>query len=932
MDNELSFTNPARLREELQTAFESKAASRSVDPLANDVRAAAYRLSQSLFSGAVSLGDLTDVVRDIETDGARARAEEFRDRHAAGASLSANGFAALLKALPSEFEAFRDSLNGCAAGVVFTAHPTFANSPQMRSAIAAFASGRLDPQAFKTRVSALDRVTDGAITLPEEHAEVLNVAANARSALAQFYDAALALAQERYPDRWREIDPALVSIASWVGYDLDGRTDIRWFETIRLRLEEKVHQLKAYIVALEDVGADLDNVLQRLRDAAEWTARCERLFAEDLDDPSRLVAAANALTGDDKGRLTSLQDIRAALREHSGRAEDPATQRRLHLIASEMRAYGLGTARIHLRVNAAQVRSALRAELNLGVAQKFSDRTLLEATAEQFASTGTEQVNFASLFRESMTARRQLMLCAQLLKHADADTPIRFLIAECEAPATVLGAIFLAKKFGVDHALDISPLFETPDGIERGGRMLERLLSEDAYKEYVRRRGVLSIQLGFSDSGRFIGQVAANMAIERLHILLAREMAASGMSDVRVILFNTHGESMGRGGFPGPLNERLDYVLTPWARARFQREGVALTGESSFQGGDGFLHFQTPELASATIASIIAWSVGPATRDEKDRFYTDINFSWDVYRTIKQWQEDLFDDVSYQRLLRSIGPNLLPLTGSRKVRRDSGASAGDIAKSLRAIPHNAILQQLAAPMNVFGGFGAATAREPDRFATLKDRSVRIRSLLKIAGAARGLSSLSTLRAYGAAFDPSFWQVRSVHAESESDGELFAEIARALEGAEICDAIDSLANRASRDRRLFDRYNHERAENGFTSDLYALHVLRLASLMFAFRLVGGLPAFSPRHDISRTALLQRVFSLDFAAAADAIAEIFPEAADAPAAFDALDEASDAAAEKAGYPEIHQDVVQPLRKVGDFVHAATRAIAHYYGAYG
>ena len=55
------------------------------------------------------------------------------------------------------------------------------------------------------------------------------------------------------------------------------------------------------------------------------------------------------------------------------------------------------------------------------------------------------RVNLASIFLEAMTARRQLMLCAQFLKHIDADTPIRFLIAECEAPATVMGAVYLAR-------------------------------------------------------------------------------------------------------------------------------------------------------------------------------------------------------------------------------------------------------------------------------------------------------------------------------------------------------------------------------------------------------------------------------------------------------------------------------------------------------
>ena len=145
-----------------------------------------------------------------------------------------------------------------------------------------------------------------------------------------------------------------------------------------------------------------------------------------------------------------------------------------------------------------------------------------------------------------MTARRQFMLCAQILKHIDADTPIRFLIAECEAPATVMGAVYLARLYGVEERLDISPLFETPTAIESGGRFIERLLNEEEYRTYVTRRKRMSIQIGFSDSGRFMGQCGAELAIERLQVLFAKALAAANLPDVEALIFNTHGESMGR--------------------------------------------------------------------------------------------------------------------------------------------------------------------------------------------------------------------------------------------------------------------------------------------------------------------------------------------------------------------------------------------------
>lgn len=606
----------------------------------------------------------------------------------------------------------------------------------------------------------------------------------------------------------------------------------------------------------------------------------------------------------------------------------------LQLLASEMEAYGLGVARIHLRINAAQVRSALRAELGLSSSQAFFDRTVFDLAADKFKETEKERVNFASLFAEKMTARRQFMLCAQLLKHVDADTPIRFLIAECEAPATVMGAVYLARKFGVEKSVDISPLFETPDGIEKGGRLLERLLAEESYRDYVTDRGVLSIQLGFSDSGRFMGQVPSNMSIERLHIQLAREMGKRGLTNVKAILFNTHGESMGRGCFPGTLKERFDFNMTPWARARYGKEGVHLIAESSFQGGDGFMHFETPAIARSTIGGMLSWGLDRPTKDKEDRFYNDINFSWDLFRSIKSWQEDLFSDPSYRSILTSLGPNFLPLTGSRKVKRDTGSSAGDVAKSLRAIPHNAILQQLAAPANVFGGFGAGGAREPERFIQLIENSDRVSGLIKIAKHARERTSLSVLRAYASLFDPGFWFVRARFTKEADAAAAYTRLGEELADGRLSHAVEYFANNVSKDRRLFDTFLRDEGWTAipFDRSLYALHVIRIAVCMHVFYATSHLPGFSPRHDVSLPALMKLVLGFQFAEAAEKIKEIFPEAGSAPAAFAEIKEVADNVDAVRGYPEIHETIVEPLQAADDLVKEITKSIVHFYDAFG
>lgn len=898
------------------------------DPLASGVRMLSIDLWDRLIRGESDLDAIMALVKAVSDEALGDRARRLAAKAAPGDWRGAVE-AAFTGLEGASFDDVARRLSQTRVGAVFTAHPTFAMSRALRAI-----AGRLASGGEAGGLEKLVHAPDADVTLRYEHDEAQAAIGAAQASIRALYGAVFDWLKARHPSHWFAARPALVSLATWVGYDLDGRTDIHWGETVRLRLEEKAVQLSRYAAALETVK-EAQAIARDLAAAAEARAQTEML-AVDLNDPAAIVAAANRLTADRPERLVSLDRAKEKLGRLIATADDEA-RRALCILLCEMEAYGLGVARIHLRVNAAQVRSALRADLGFSPDQEFFDRTALDATAAKTAGALRRPVNFGDVFLEQMTARRQLMLCAQLLKHVDADTPIRFLIAEVEAPATVMGAIYLARLYGVDHRLDISPLFETPDAIEKGGRFVERLLEEEEFRRYVRTRGRLCIQCGFSDSGRFMGQVAADLAIERLHILVSRALAASGLGEIEVVLFNTHGESMGRGGHPGDFGARLDHLLTPWARARFARDGLSVNAECSFQGGDGFLHFQTPSLADATMRSLFSWSQRETARPSGDRFYDDINFSWDVYRTVKGWQESLFDNGDYQSALSGFSPNLLPATGSRKTRRQSGASKGDGARALRAIPHNAILQQLAAPANVLGGLGAAAAREPDRFSALMRQSVRMRSIFEMALTARRLTSLSILRTYASLYDPGFWTVRASRAPAGTDRAPALLVAERLALRSLDVRLGRLANVLSVDRQKFDAACRAigegvRGDDMFDANIYLLHAARIALVADGLFRVARTPPFSPRHELTRDGLVDMALDLRFAEVAAAIEEIFPESDAAPAAFDALAEPSMRVATLGGYPQVAREIVAPLRRLDVAIREIAVGISHFYDAFG
>ena len=78
------------------------------------------------------------------------------------------------------------------------------------------------------------------MSLEDEFAQATAAIVNGRDALDRLNAALLSVARNAWPDRWtRAHRRARSSLSSWVGYDTDGRTDIGWWDTLRLRLRDE---------------------------------------------------------------------------------------------------------------------------------------------------------------------------------------------------------------------------------------------------------------------------------------------------------------------------------------------------------------------------------------------------------------------------------------------------------------------------------------------------------------------------------------------------------------------------------------------------------------------------------------------------------------------------------------------------------------------
>ena len=96
--------------------------------------------------------------------------------------------------------------------------------------------------------------------------------------------------------------------------------------------------------------------------------------------------------------------------------------------------------------------------------------------------------------------------------------------------------------------MDIIPLFETIEDLARAREMVRDLLSDAVYRRHLeRRRNVQVIMIGYSDSTKDGGYLAACWALYRTQSELSRLAQEHG---VRLIFFHGRGGSLGRGGGP----------------------------------------------------------------------------------------------------------------------------------------------------------------------------------------------------------------------------------------------------------------------------------------------------------------------------------------------------------------------------------------------
>lgn len=169
----------------------------------------------------------------------------------------------------------------------------------------------------------------------------------------------------------------------------------------------------------------------------------------------------------------------------------------------------------------------------------------------------------------------------------------RFIVSMAATPEDLSAALALFTRRGLGGRLDLVPLFETLPSLAGAAAVMRALWAEPAYRAHLAERGDRQeIMLGYSDSTKDGGHLAAAWAIYRAQEELVAAAAASG---VCVVFFHGRGGAVGRGG--GPTARAVE-ALPPEGL----RRGLSIT----VQGEMLSEQFLLPGIAERSLEQLVA--------------------------------------------------------------------------------------------------------------------------------------------------------------------------------------------------------------------------------------------------------------------------------------------------------------------------------------
>ena len=501
-----------------------------------------------------------------------------------------------------------------------------------------------------------------------------------------------------------------LSFGNWIGGDRDGNPNITAEVTTDAMVLQVGHAIRVTIAAMNElrqmlsvstkiVGATPElsaSVEKDLANIPEFEPRFLRLNAEE---PYRLKATAIvhrlAFTRDRHAKA----GVHVPNRDYANTAElladlvlmrDSLLAHRGELIATGLlertirtvAAFGITHATMDVREHSDAHHNVLKQIIGIDGYQEKSHEEKFEILSKVLAD-GTV-FNTSQLDALGKKTLDTFIAINDLIDRFGPEAIETYIVSMTKGADDLIAAVVIAQHAGLvslkekKATIGFAPLLETVAELRSAGEILEKLLSNPAYRAVVSLRGdVQEVMLGYSDSNKDAGIATSQWEIHRAQRSL-RDVAMK--HGVKLCLFHGRGGSVGRGG--GPTYEAL--IALPWGSVDGQ---IKMTEQGEVISDKYALPSLARENVELTLAASLEATVlnrGPRQTPTELKAWGDCmqlvsDESFKQYRCLID-QPDLPAYFYSSTPVEQLGDLFL---GSRPSRRPDAAGGLD---SLRAIP------------------------------------------------------------------------------------------------------------------------------------------------------------------------------------------------------------------------------------------------------
>lgn len=557
--------------------------------------------------------------------------------------------------------------------------------------------------------------------------------------------------------------PVIVRFASWVGGDMDGNPNVN-AKTIRSTMaRQRSLILDLYYRECAKLSAKLSQSTSRigvdpsiLRKIDEYTPVFQQAYhavpARHRDMPYRvylrLVQQRLQATYDDEAYpyesadqlKEDLELIAQSLEANKGQHAGLFAVRRL---LRRVETFGFHLVTLDVRQDALVHREVVGECLGDDQWLARSPEYRLARVAEAIRQKDPAPFEPSTKVRKTLAVFHAISFCRRKYGQP-AIGP--FIVSMTQGADDILSVILLAQWSELHNRrgevpLDVSPLFETVDDLQRGPEIMRTLLQHDIYREHVEKRGGTQIvMIGYSDSNKDSGFAASRWALQHAQVELGTAVSGQG---IELQLFHGRGGTVSRGGGkthnavlaapPGTVNGRL----------RVTEQGEIINEKYGLRG----IALRTLEQATGAVA--LATALPQHRGSDAPEWHGMMQVIADVSR--RHYRELVYDTPRFYDYFRKATPiDLIERMriGSRPASRRGRSGVAD----LRAIPWVFAWTQSRHILPGWYGLGSGLAAAAARFGerALSDMYAEwyfLRTLINDAEMVLAKADLTIARAY-----------------------------------------------------------------------------------------------------------------------------------------------------------------------------------------